>query len=233
MAAHRRGWIIGGALAVLLVAVLAVVLPRTKAMPVKDIEVRGAQQLSTEEVAAATGIAPGTPMGAVDTHAAAVSVAGLPWVETVTVSRGWPSTITVDIAEHTAVAFFTGGDGAHLINADGDEFAVDDPPPGAVEITGDAARGASGDSGGSSDSGGSVLRDAVEVAASLSEPAREAVKSLEARSPHTFVLHLADGATVVWGANGDNANKALALDTVLQREGSEFNISNPGQITVR
>lgn len=71
------------------------------------------------------------------------------------------------------------------------------------------------------------------MASSISGPSREAVESIEARSPNTFVLKLNDGRTVVWGASENNANKALALDTVLQREGQEFNISNPQQVTVR
>lgn len=221
MGRAQRRIIIGVVVAVVVIAIAALVLPRTQAFAVKDITVAGATQLSPEEVKTATGIAPGTPIGAVDTHDAAVGVAGLPWVESVTVTRSWPSTIEVELTEHTAVAFVSEPDGKHLIDAEGQEFAVDDPPAGAVEITGAAA----GDD--------AVLAGGVGVASSISGPNREAVESIEARSPNTFVLKLKDGRTVVWGASENNANKALALETVLQREGQEFNISNPQQVTVR
>ena len=47
------------------------------------------------------------------------------------------------------------------------------------------------------------------------------------------MLRLREGRTVVWGAAEDNANKALALESVLQMEGTEFNISNPELVTTR
>lgn len=221
MARLQRRILIGAVVAAILIAIAAVVLPRTQVFAVEEIAVEGAVQLSPEEVEAATGIVNGTPIGAVNTHDAAVGVAGLPWVESVTVTRSWPSTIEVELTEHTAVAFVSEPDGSHLINAQGEVFAVDDPPAGAVEITGAAA----GDD--------AVLAGGVAVASSISGPSREAVESIEARSPNTFVLKLKDGRTVVWGASENNANKALALETVLQREGQEFNISNPQQVTVR
>ncbi|QPK82681.1 FtsQ-type POTRA domain-containing protein [Corynebacterium qintianiae] len=221
MLRNKRRLAAGALLAVILLIVAALVLPRTQAVPVKSIAVEGAQQVTPEQIVSATGISLGMPMGAVNTHDAAVGVAGVPWVKTATVSRSWPSTIEVEITEHVAVAFVRDGEGSHLINSAGDVFAVDEPPAGAVEITGDAAR----------EDG--VLAAAVEVAASISEKGREAVRSLEARGPHIFVLHLTDDRTVVWGANEDNANKALALDVVLQREGGEFNVTNPEQVTVR
>ena len=221
MARLQRRILIGAVVAAILIAIAAVVLPRTQVFAVEEIAVEGAVQLSPEEVEAATGIVNGTPIGAVNTHDAAVGVAGLPWVESVTVTRSWPSTIEVELTEHTAVAFVSEPDGSHLINAQGEVFAVDDPPAGAVEITGAAARD------------GAALSGAMGVVSSISGPSREAVASIEARSPNSFVLKLKDGRTVVWGASENNANKALALETVLQREGQEFNISNPQQVTVR
>lgn len=220
-ARSMRPWIIGAVVAIVVIAAAALILPRTPLLPVKNIAVEGARQLSPEEIVGATGIATGTPMGGVDTHAAAAGVAGLPWVKSATVSRLWPSTIAVDVTEHVAVAYVTGSDGDHLIDASGEEFTVGQAPEGAVEVTGDAA-------------GNEQVRSAaVEVATSISEASRPQVAEIEARGAHNLVLHLSDDRTVVWGASEDNANKALALDTVLQREGSEFNITNPQLVTVR
>ena len=86
---------------------------------------------------------------------------------------------------------------------------------------------------GAADSDESVRKDAVDIAAALSENGRAAVISIEAKSKYQFVLNLKDDRTVVWGASEDNKNKSLALDTVLQREGKEFNVTNPRQITVK
>ncbi|AWB84352.1 cell division protein FtsQ/DivIB [Corynebacterium liangguodongii] len=217
----HRGIITAVLVALGLCAVAAVVLPRTQVFAVQEVRVEGASQLAPEEVAAATGIAVGTPMGKVDTHAAAVGVAGLPWVKTVTVSRSWPRAVDVAVEENVAVAYTKSGDGEHLINAEGREFVTAPAPPGALEITGAAAKDPA------------VVEDAVGVVASISGKAREAATQIEARSPYMFVVRLADGRTVIWGAAEDNANKALALEAVLSREGREFNISDPQQIAVR
>lgn len=221
MSRTKRYWILGAVVTLIVLVAAAVLLPRTQLFPVRDVRVEGAGQLTAEEIVGASGVATGTPMGSVDTHAAASGVAGLPWVKTATVSRSWPATITVVVSEHRAVAYTSQSDGDHLLDIDGKEFAVGSAPEGAVEITGD---GADDDV---------VRAAAVEVSSSLSDASRPQVASMETRGAHTFVLHLHDGRTVVWGANEDNANKALALDAVLQREGSEFNISNPQQVTVR
>ena len=77
------------------------------------------------------------------------------------------------------------------------------------------------------------MRDAVAIAASISSGARAQVAALEANGRYSFVLRLHDNRRVVWGASEDNANKSLAFETVLQREGAEFNISNPELITAR
>lgn len=211
---QRRVWSIVGALAVL--AALAAIVPFTPVMPVGGIEVQGNRTLSDEQVQELTGIEPETPMGRVDVHQAAENVAANPWVKTVTVKRDWPSSVDVSVEEHEAVAYISQSDGSHLIDRDGEDFLVADPPAEAVELVGSQDEQA--------------LKGAVAVAASLSESSRNQIDSIEV-GKYTYVLHTVDGRTVDWGAPEDNANKALALDTVLQMEGREFNIANPQLVT--
>nr|VDG63264.1 putative cell division protein [Streptococcus thermophilus] len=210
--------IVGAAAALLILAAVAwAVIYFTPAMTLKNVVAEGNQHVTDEEIAAATGVEPGVPLAQVDTREAAAGVASLPWVKSATASRSWPSTLKLKVEENAAVAFIKGSEGAKLIDAEGREFAVDTPPDTAVELTGEMADE-------------KVRKDAVDIAASLSDTAKGAVKSVEARSKYDFVLHLKD-KIVVWGASEDNENKSLALDTVLQREGREFNVSNPQQIT--
>ena len=220
-AARMRRRIITVAVALLFVGAVAAVLPFTQAVPVKGVEVQGANHLSEEEVRAASGIVEGTPMARVDLNDAAAAVAGLDWVRSASVGRHWPSTVVVRVEENVAVAYTENGDGTHLIDAEGREFTVDAPPPGAIKLGGPAL----------AEDG--VQADVVAVATSISERARGQVMSIEARGRYDFVLRLADDRSVVWGAAEDNDNKARALETVLQREGREFNVSNPELVTVR
>ena len=46
-----------------------------------------------------------------------------------------------------------------------------------------------------------------------------------------MTFHLKDERTVFWGASEDNANKALAFETILKMEGQNWNISNPELVT--
>ena len=219
---RRRRRAVGSVgLAVVVIGVVGAIMPFTPMMPVHGINVDGTQNLSTGEVQDLTGIEPETPMGRVDVQGAAQRVAGNPWVSSVTVKRDWPSAIDVVVDEHKPVAFVTEDDGAHLIDDEGKDFIVAEPPAGAMELVGPGI----GDEEGK--------RHAVEIAASISDKARGEVESLEARGPYEYVLHVAGGRQVTWGAAEDNINKALALETVLQLEGTEFNISNPELVTSR
>lgn len=217
-ASRRKAAGIAGSIA-LLVA-LAAAVPFTPVMPVNGVQVEGNHTLDAQHVEELTGIAEGTPMGRVDVHKAAEGVASDPWVKSVTVQRDWPSTVDVTVEEHAAVAYIKRDDGAHLIDADGKEFLNAEPPADAIELVG----APEGDE--------EALRGAVAVASSISERARGQISAIQV-GKYTYELRTADGRKIIWGAPEDNANKALALETVLQMDGREFNISNPQLVTSR
>ncbi|MHA2789355.1 cell division protein FtsQ/DivIB [Corynebacterium sp. S7] len=216
----RAVWISVAVVAVLAV-VAGIVVYFTPAFSVRQYDVQGNKHVSTEQVIEATGVAEGQILAQVNVEQAARHVVALPWVRTVTVKRGWPSTLQVEVVEHEAVAFTREADGAHLLNQSGTDFTIEEPPQEAVEITGSAR----GDE--------AVRTNVVAVASSISPQTRSEIASIEADGPYSFVIVLNDGRKVIWGASEDNHDKALALDTVLKREGQEFDISNPTQIGVR
>lgn len=201
-----------------LIAAVVAALPFTPAMPVDAVSVEGAVNLPAEEVEALSGIEAGTPMGRVDVRGAAHRVAGNPWVDSATVKRQWPNAVDITVVEHTPVAWLDQSGEPHLINSEGKDFVIAQPPVGAVQLTG---------------IGDEQMREAVEVAAAITDPARPQVRELTTDGAHNFVLKVEGDRTVVWGAAEDNRNKALALETVLQLPGQTFNISNPELVTSR
>lgn len=201
-----------------LIAAVVAALPFTPAMPVDAVSVEGAVNLPAEEVEALSGIEAGTPMGRVDVRGAAHRVAGNPWVDSATVKRQWPNAVDITVVEHTPVAWLDQSGEPHLINSEGKDFVIAQPPVGAVQLTG---------------IGDEQMRKAVEVAAAITDPARPQVRELTTDGAHNFVLKVEGDRTVVWGAAEDNRNKALALETVLQLPGQSFNISNPELVTSR
>lgn len=208
--------IVAGCVALVLAVVAA--LPFTPAMPVDDVNVEGAVNLPAEEVTSLSGVETGTPMGRVDVRRAAQDVATNPWVDSVTVKRNWPNAVDVTVVEHTPVAWIDQGGEPHLINSEGKDFVVAQPPVGAVQLV---------------DIGEEQLPKAVEVASAITDVARPQVRELTRDGDHSFVLKLDGDRTVTWGASEDNRNKALALETVLQLDGKSFNISNPELVTSR
>ena len=208
--------IVAGCVALVLAVVAA--LPFTPAMPVDDVNVEGAVNLPAEEVTSLSGVETGTPMGRVDVRRAAQDVATNPWVDSVTVKRNWPNAVDVTVVEHTPVAWIDQGGEPHLINSEGKDFVVAQPPVGAVQLVGISEE---------------QLTKAVEVASAITDVARPQVRELTRDGDHSFVLKLDGDRTVTWGASEDNRNKALALETVLQLDGKTFNISNPELVTSR
>ena len=208
--------IVAGCVALVLAVVAA--LPFTPAMPVDDVNVEGAVNLPAEEVTSLSGVETGTPMGRVDVRRAAQDVAANPWVDSVTVKRNWPNAVNVTVVEHTPVAWIDQGGEPHLINSEGKDFVVAQPPVGAVQLVGISEE---------------QLPKAVEVASAITDVARPQVRELTRDGDHSFVLKLDGDRTVTWGASEDNRNKALALETVLQLDGKTFNISNPELVTSR
>ncbi|OFT83719.1 cell division protein FtsQ/DivIB [Corynebacterium sp. HMSC29G08] len=215
---RRAALSISGCLGI--VAVLAAVAPFTPVVPMRGINVHGNHALTQEYVQQLADIAPDTPMGRVDVRRAAQNIAADPWVETVTVSRDWPSSVDVEITEHVAVAFIAQHDGTHLIDSNGEDFLVAEPPPQAIELVGAPVEDAE------------AMAAVVDIAASISERARNEIAAIDV-APLNHVLRTNDGRTIVWGASEDNKNKSYALEAVLQMEGREFNITNPQLVTSR
>lgn len=203
-----------------LLVTLLVLVGLIWALPILRVSgyaVTGNVHTPEEQIIEATGVAEGDNLARVDAGRAARGVADLPWVHSATVSRGWPGTLEVAITERRAVLYTREADGEHLIDEGGVPFIIDIPPAGAVEVTGEP------------ESFGGI----AEAVTALPDHVRDMVASVDAPGPHELTLHLRDGRTVYWGASQNNHDKAVAMQTVIQREGQHWNVSNPTMVTVR
>lgn len=187
---------------------------------VKNIDVRGVERASVEEIQQATGVREGEQLATVDSPGAARDVAALPWVKKATVSKKWPSTLSVEVTEQQAVAYVNATDGPTLINAEGKPFVIDQPPLGTVEIA-----GASVDDP-------AVFTACLQVVGELPEGVRKDVARVKAPSQYEITLELLDGRTVYWGSAEQAHNKAIATELVLTRPGEHFDVSNPDRKSV-
>lgn len=221
--------------AVLGVALLAViawaVLWFTPLATVEDVEVEGVVHGDTAAISEATGIARGEKLARVDTAAAARSVAGQPWVDRVTVSRKWPSTVRVEVVEHRAAAFIRATDGEHLINADGREFLVAPPPEGTVELV--RVPRVENPEPGKFDGDPKVVESALAVLAALPERVRAETARVDAPGAAEITLLLHDGREIHFGSSDRAPEKGRAAEIVLDREGTRWTVSNPIEPALR
>ncbi len=211
-ARRRLRWLI--ALATVLLVVLAVlVVDRTPLVAFNrfDIDLGGAQHLSVPQVEVVAGIHPGTPMSAVDVDGAARRLAALPWVESATVRRRWPSTLAISVVERTVVAQAPSDSGGWVLLDEGGHVAdrSDAALPGLVQLAQPTAALPGGGVG-------SAWSDELRLAGRL--PASVGGRLLEVQGAGTGLQASIDtGGTVRFCGTGQLAEKIVALNTMLQR----------------
>ncbi|WP_138760961.1 cell division protein FtsQ/DivIB [Modestobacter altitudinis] len=217
--------------AVLVVGVLAWLVLASPVFAVRTVQVDGEARLSAEQVVQVAGIAEGTPLARVDTTAAAARVAALPQVSSVEVTRGWPSTMVVTLAERVPVAVVTDGGTRRLVDADGVVFETitGTPPDGVVPLEvpdpgpDDAATTA-----------------ALGALTALPPDVRDEVTGVAAQSPDAVTLTLTDGRSVLWGSAAQTDRKAEVLGALLEQidagtldPAGTLDVSTPDSVVLR
>lgn len=192
----------------------------TPVFAVRTVRVDGAAAVPEDQVRAELGVPDGLSMLRIDTTAMAARVASIPKISTARVQRVFPGTVRVTVRERTPVLWFAGPGGAHLVDAESVEYAVEPAPPGVPEL---AAAGAAP----------AIRQEAVTVVTALPSSLAAEVAKLEARSASDIVLTLRDGRTVLWGGADDAARKAAVVGPLLTRDGTIFDVSSPNLVTVR
>ena len=113
---------------------LGLLLYFTPLMSARSVVVVGTGVVTREEVLDVAKVVPGTPLLQIDTDAVADRVAGIRRVASARVQREYPSTLRITIVERVPVVVKDFGDGPHLFDRDGVDFATAPPPPGLPYI---------------------------------------------------------------------------------------------------
>lgn len=217
----RLRWLLATLVAVVVLAGAAVAVWAFPVFTVSEVAVEGNEQVTREQIVEAAGVAEGENLLRVDEVETASHVVGLPRIREATVARSLPDTVTVTVVERRVVAWLDDAGSPVLIDEQGTPFTDGGPPPGAVRIEGVGREDEE------------LLDGAVDVAASLSPETAGVIDHLRVDGPAEYVAVLTDGRSVFWGAPTDNHNKAVALETVIQRPGESWDISNPTMVTSR
>jgi cell division protein FtsQ len=193
-------------------------------LAVSGVQVKGADVLSPAAVRRAAAVPTGAPLATVDLGSVTRRVERLPAVRSADVSRAWPNRVRVDVTERTAVAVVApaqpGGD-VRGIDAEGVVFRRFANRPADLPVI---RRGPRADA--------DALSEAAQVAGSLSPSLAAKVAFVRVRTVDRISLELRGGRTVLWGSAEDSAQKARVL-AVLPRTASFYDVSVPGQPTIR
>lgn len=231
----RRLWVRGrrlpfdpwkAALAVLLagavVAVLGWVLLGSRLLVVRQVQVAGQQAVPRAEIVETAAVPLGAPLIQVEPGAVARRVAGIRQVESARVERRWPSTLHIAVTERRPIAAEPAGSGYRLLDRFGVVVATVGQRPRGMPLV-ELADGGKGP----------AARAALAVVDALPDNLEKRTSKVTASDPTDVTLHLADGATVVWGGPERSADKARTLIVLLRRDADVYDVSSPEVATTR
>ena len=191
-------------------------------LAVRTVEVSGAERLGEAEVRAAADVPDGEPLARVDLATVQARVQALADVRAAEVTRTWPDTVTITLEERTPVAVVEIGGTLRALDTDGVVFGqYKSPPEGLPRVQTPA------------DTGRDALLEAAGVVSALPVDLTRRVDHVEVATVDQISLELRDGRTVVWGSAEESEAKAEVLTALLEQPGSTYDVSVPGQPTVR
>ncbi|WP_280424089.1 cell division protein FtsQ/DivIB [Nocardia carnea] len=191
-------------------------------LSVREVRIEGAGAIPEDRIRELLQIPDQGSILRIDTAAMAQRVASIPKVRSARVQRVLPSTVRVRIEPRTPVLYYDTAEGAHLLDADGIEYAIEPAPIGVPNLV--TAKPGSGDV---------LTRAAIAVVRALPKELTVQVDSVRAETVSDISLTLRDGRTVLWGSSEDGERKSAVVLPLLTRPGTVFDVSSPSLVTVK
>ncbi|HUF54361.1 MAG TPA: FtsQ-type POTRA domain-containing protein [Dehalococcoidia bacterium] len=190
---------------------------------VHNVEVTGANGLSTAEIEDLAGLE-GESLLTMNGQAAAERIRALPMVKDVAITRSWPQTVRISIVERTAWAVWQVGAASYVVDDTGVILPLQAPPEGLPTIVVAGAEGGL-------EPGDIVDPDAV----ALTRLLREQVPAQLALNVGTFEWSAQSGLTLTTDAGyrvvlGDSQNMEYKLAVWRQVEGQLGRESMSGHV---
>ena len=200
---------------------LAWVLGWSGLLTVRTIHVEGLSaksSLSSRQLIFQSGIHLGDKMARANTTRLSELQKKYPRIESVTLKRRWPSTITLVVKEKSAIAAVFSGGIYQLYGEDGLPFAhVATPPKDLPVIYGRETAG---------------VKAAVAIYRSLPQDLAGQIVTLTART--NDLIEFTIGKTrITWGSSDDSATKIKVLRVLLKTNAKKIDVSAPLAPTTR
>lgn len=187
----------------------------------RQVKVSGAERLSRDEIVQAAQVPLGQPLARIDLDVIGRRVAALRPVAQVTVKRGWPQAITIEVTERKPVLALQQGGQRQVVDASGIVFGA------ATDKDKDLITANTG----STDV--ALLHDMAVVATSLPPALKARTQSMRADSRDTIRLDLTKGDAVEWGSAEESKLKGEVALALLKHKGKVYNVTVPAHPTIR
>jgi cell division protein FtsQ len=190
-------------------------------LDVDTVRVTGNKRVAAAVVRNVGEARTGTPMVTVDTSAIRRRVAALPAVRRVTVTRTWPSTVTIHVVERVPVVAVHRPGRYDLYDIDGvlvetvTALPRNTPP---LTVPGEPTR--------------AVVTATVDLLRALPADLRGQVRDLRADGNGLLSFRLADGAEVVWGSAERTGEKVRVLSLLVSQHARRYDVRVPDRPAV-
>lgn len=208
--------------ALAIVGVMAWALLGSALLVVRSVRVTGnGRAISAARVLSAARVVTGQPLIRVDTGVIARRVARLRQVQSVQVSKDWPTTLVISVQLRRPVFAMPVYGGYALVDAFGVNVRdVARRPAGFPLLTANTAGGTL--------RGSPAVRAAAAVLAELPPRVARHVRSVTTGGPSDVSVKLADGVVVVWGGTERGRIKARELEILMRRRARVYDVSGVG-----
>jgi cell division protein FtsQ len=213
------------AAAALVLALLFWLVAFSSVLGVRSVNVVGTRVLTAGQVRAVAGIRAGTPLARLDLGAVSSRLSAVAPIRSVTVTRSYPSSVTIRITERVAVGYRPvdpGAGGGSVLLVDRDDVAfrtVSAAPKNLPRLLVPAT--------------GAPSAAAALVAGALPAKLASLLSAISAPSEESVTLTLRDGRSVLWGGTDRSSDKARLLSVLLGQPGRYFDLSDPSAVTSR
>lgn len=215
-----------GLLVVLLVAAVlagaAWLVFFSSVLTVKGVEVEGVDVLTPGQVRRAAEVPMGRPLATVSLDAIAARVESLAPAKEVDVSRSWPNRVRIAVLERQAVAVVVRDDVVRGVDDEGVLFRTFPSVPKGLPVVRISAGTRS-----------EALAEAARVVDVLPDGLAAKVDHVSVETVDSISLVLRNGRTVFWGSAAESESKAEVLDVLLRHKASVYDVSVPGQPTIK
>ena len=194
--------IIGAAVAILL-AIGMWLFYFSSVFALDSLVVEGVRTVSPAEVGAKADLGAGTPLARVNAADVSARVMGIPAVASVQVTRRWPNTVVIRVAERDAVAALAEGDRFATVDSSGFSYLMSKKQPKGLPLLNAVE--------------GEPRTAAIDVAAALPANLRPKIATVSALAPRSVLLETKNGVTVMWGPPEESVIKAEILAALLSK----------------